>query len=186
MKAMYLARLLQLIVLFLYNISPFMFGCGGRKCHYVRGSTLNNIYINYIMITQILVLIILFQFYQIQTKETTIVKLEPVGDVGPVRNVEVQRPVYNINTQRVEPFRQIGILYNDNGDLLPLLGRRTYASSTRWNYYTITNEAISIKIPIILKDRECMLSQGCDELYDNDKVTIPELHSSFVVKIYNY
>tara|TARA_B100001996_G_C18575251_1_gene560081 strand:- start:309 stop:701 length:393 start_codon:yes stop_codon:yes gene_type:complete len=130
-------------------------------------------------------MIILFQFYYIQTKEPTIVKLQPVNDVvKPIRN-EI-RPVYNINTQRVEPFKQIGILYNDNGDLLPLLGRRTYASSTRWNYYTITNEAISIKIPIILKDRECMLTQGCDELYDNDRVTIPELNSTFMVKIYNY
>ncbi len=133
----------------------------------------------------ILIMIILFQFYYIQTKEPTIVKLQPVNDVvKPIRN-EI-RPVYNINTQRVEPFKQIGILYNDNGDLLPLLGRRTYASSTRWNYYTITNEAISIKIPIILKDRECMLTQGCDELYDNDRVTIPELNSTFMVKIYNY
>ena len=97
----------------------------------------------------------------------------------------VQRIPINVNTQSVGHYEQVGLLY-DGHTTLPLMGRRTYNRSTRWNYYTLTNDNIAIRIPLSNKGRDCLDRNGCDELYDDDAVIIPEYNNSkFVVKLYD-
>jgi hypothetical protein len=90
----------------------------------------------------------------------------------------------NIRTRGVENFRQIGTLYND-GTVLPLYGRPTYTSSSKWNYYAVTNDHIHIQVPLEINNVDCMSQNGCKELYEDDQVFIPEFGATFVVKIYD-
>ena len=91
----------------------------------------------------------------------------------------------NYNTQRIEPFTRIGLLYKDNSStILPLYGRRTHIRSNTWNYYTETNDDNRIQIEINIKNRQCIRNTGCKELYNGDIVNIPEYNSIFIVKLY--
>ena len=95
-------------------------------------------------------------------------------------------PMFNYNTQRVAAFTQIGILYKQDSNLiLPLYGRRTYARSTTWNYYTSTNDDYRIRLELNINGKDCSEKTGCKELYTDDSVYIPEYSSMFKVKIYN-
>ena len=97
----------------------------------------------------------------------------------------VPRPIFNYNTQRIEPFTRIGVLYkNDSNMILPLYGRRTHVRSNTWNYYTITNDESKIKIELEIKGRQCLRKTGCKELYNGDTVHIPEYNGVFTVNMY--
>ena len=101
------------------------------------------------------------------------------------RNTYIQRPIFNVPTQRIDPFTRIGYLYKENSDImLPLHGRRTHVRSYTWNYFTYTNDDSRIRIDINVKNRNCMRKIGCKELYDGDTVNIPELNGLFNVKLY--
>lgn len=96
-----------------------------------------------------------------------------------------QRPIFNVPTQRIDPFTRIGYLYKENSDvMLPLHGRQTHVRSNTWNYFTYTNDDSRIRIDIRIKDRNCMKNTGCKELYDGDTINIPELNGLFKVKLY--
>lgn len=108
-----------------------------------------------------------------------------VGDDGdgvptpPLKNV-------NINT-RGDPgqYSQIGILSAD-GEVLPLFGRKTYASSTRYNYYTMSSDHTAVQIPLEFNGDDCMDTQrGCAELMDGDTILVSELGKTYTVSIYN-
>ena len=123
---------------------------------------------NIILIFLILIIILL------QLKQTT-----------SSNNLLVKRPLFNYNTQKVEPFTRIGVLYkNDSNDILPLYGRRTYIRSNLWNYYTVTNDESKIKIEITIKNKQCLRNTGCKELYNGDTVHIPEYNGVFTVNMY--
>lgn len=98
--------------------------------------------------------------------------------------VRVAVPV-NIPTQRIESYRQVGYLYNDDNFMMPIHGRRLHVNSTRWNYYTKSdNNNYSISIPLHNKGRDCQSEYGCDELYDGDEISVPEFNGIFKVKLY--
>ena len=106
-------------------------------------------------------------------------------DSGSKESVINTKSFFNYNTQRVEPFTRIGVLYkNDSNIILPLYGRRTHVRSNTWNYYTITNDESKIKIELKIKDRECLRKTGCKELYNGDSVHIPEYNGVFIVNMY--
>lgn len=110
--------------------------------------------------------------------------------VRKVRIIKVPVPVrvavpVNIPTQRIESYRQVGYLYNDENVMMPIYGRRLHVSSTRWNYYTKSdNNNYSISIPLHNKGRDCQSEYGCDELYDGDEISVPEFNGVFRVKLY--
>lgn len=92
----------------------------------------------------------------------------------------------NIHT-RGEPtcFSQIGVLVNDdNSNILPLFGRETWRGSHKWNYYTQTDKFVSVRLPVHSMQKDCSESFGCDELYNDDQVNIPQLNETFKVTIY--
>ena len=123
----------------------------------------------------ILILIILFLIFN--QNQQSIIKDQIVSIK--------QKPFFNYNTQRIEPFTRIGVLYkNDSNVILPLYGRRTHVRSNTWNYYTITNDESKIKIELKIKDRQCLRKTGCKELYNGDTLHIPEYNGVFTVNMY--
>ena len=111
--------------------------------------------------------------------------------------IEPSRKI-NIKTRGEDKFEQIGILSkkdvsnntvlpgnNNKSVVIPLIGRKTYINSRRWNYYTATDKYHVVKIPIYVKNKNCLDNLGCDELYDGDIINIPEYNGDFVVKLYN-
>jgi hypothetical protein len=96
-------------------------------------------------------------------------------------------------------FQQVGVLHkidtsdetmqignNNEPVILPLMGAPTYNGSHKWTYYTATDKYNQIKLPITNKNRKCDSEYGCDELYDEDNVTIPAYNGSFKVKKYDF
>ena len=113
---------------------------------------------------------------QIQTQTRVLTKHIPV-----IRNMV---PI-NITTRGIESYKHIGILSGKSGKVLPLYGRQTYTGSNRWNYYTRGNDHLSLKIPLTKNGRDCDDNNGCNELYDNDLIFLPEFSDDFTVKLYN-
>tara|TARA_Y100000741_G_C18242321_1_gene554126 strand:+ start:84 stop:785 length:702 start_codon:yes stop_codon:yes gene_type:complete len=100
----------------------------------------------------------------------------------------------NIQTRGVAPqIQQLGSLTklnhtNTSGPgtslesiILPLMGRRPYNRSHNMIYYTLYN---NIKIPLNNSGKSCDTEYGCNELFDNDVINIPELNGSFKINIY--
>lgn len=105
-----------------------------------------------------------------------------------IKNPKLNKPLkksFNLNTQDVYPFRQLGVLYKkDDNLILPLYGRQTHIRSHTWNYYTLTNDEMNLKLEIHLNNRSCLDKVGCKEIYTNDTIYIPEYNSLFTVKLY--
>lgn len=96
-------------------------------------------------------------------------------------------------------FQQVGVLHkiqttdstmsvgrNSEPVILPLMGSPTYNGSHKWTYYTATDKYNQIKLPITNKNRQCDSEYGCEELYDEDEVTIPAYNGTFKVKKYEF
>ena len=96
-------------------------------------------------------------------------------------------------------YQQIGILYKENienpdkmpgnnndSNILPLFGRPTFNGSNKWNYYTSSDKFQNFKLPISINGRKCDSDLGCDELRDNDMISIPSYNGRFRVEIYQY
>ena len=85
-----------------------------------------------------------------------------------------------------EDYKQIGVITSeDNTNILPLFGRRLWNGAYKWLYYTQTDRFVSVRLPVYNKGRNCSGEYGCDELSDNDEVTVPQLNSSFKVTLYH-
>jgi hypothetical protein len=66
------------------------------------------------------------------------------------------------------------------------MGRRVYSGSNKWNYYTLTNDNIAMKVPLSKNGRDCTEQYGCEEMYEEDTIIIPEYNNSkFKIKIYD-
>lgn len=99
----------------------------------------------------------------------------------PSRN---RRLPVNVRSRGLSEYTQVGLLHG-NGAVLPLLGRRTYTGSHKWNYYTVSSDHVSIKIPLSRGNRDCTEQSGCEELYDDDTIFVHEYNSKFTVKLYD-
>lgn len=96
-------------------------------------------------------------------------------------------------------YQQIGYLYKDDisddnkkignnseSVILPLYGSPTFSGSNKWRYYISSDKYHSIKMPITHKNKECDNEHGCEELYDNDVVSVPSYNGEFKTKIYEF
>lgn len=80
--------------------------------------------------------------------------------------------------------QQIGVLLGPNESVLPLYGRESRKHRDRYNYYTTTGGENLYPIPITYKNRDCMEDVGCNELYDNEKVSVLGKTGVYTVNIY--
>lgn len=94
----------------------------------------------------------------------------------------------------VGAYGQIGILTGEGGSsssaapdrtILPLYGREIDSRRGRWNYYTRTDGANPVQVPIRYKNRVCDDDvNGCDEIYNDESVHVPSLGRSFTSTVY--
>ena len=84
-------------------------------------------------------------------------------------------------------YRQMGILtpLNDSGKILPLMGRPLFTNRNKWQYYTMSDQNNSIKLPIVKNGRSCTNEYGCDEVYNNDTIYVEGYNQAFKITIYD-
>lgn len=65
-------------------------------------------------------------------------------------------------------YQQVGVLSGGHsGNMLPLFGRPSPYSSSKWEYYTMSNNGL--KLPVTYKHKPCDSDTGCDELIGGNK-----------------
>ena len=106
---------------------------------------------------------------------------------GPDRNYTMGGGLpINIRT-RGEPneYQNIGLLKNasDSSDVKPLYGRRIFRGSNMWNYYTVLNDHIQVKLPI-LRTNNCLDERGCSEIQSGEEITVN--NETYIVELYPY
>lgn len=103
--------------------------------------------------------------------------------VKPIQN-QVKRTarVIALNTQRVDDYRRVGHLHSSNR-ILPLYGRQTYRGSSLWQYYTMSDGNIPVRLSFTKDGRECDSEYGCKEIYDDDTIMIEEYGNTFRVSV---
>ena len=102
-------------------------------------------------------------------------------------NVPVAAVPINIQTRGPTPeVQQVGVLTSaDNDKILALYGRPTYRGSSKWLYYTGTDKYQSLKLPVERAGRNCTDEFGCDELTEDDAVSVKGYGGTFKASIYN-
>lgn len=111
----------------------------------------------------------------------------------PVQRIGVGIPPIAVRGPAL-PYQQVGVLVAEGGSstsaapdrtLLPLYGRELDPRRSRWNYYTRTDGANPVQVPVRVKNRVCDDdTNGCDEIYSDDSVHIPALGRSFKATVY--
>lgn len=82
-------------------------------------------------------------------------------------------------------YKQVGILKHKGPNLkiLPLMGKPLYSNRNKWNYYTIDDKN-NIKLQLIFKKKNCTSENGCDEIYNRDKIFVKGYDKHFETEIY--
>jgi hypothetical protein len=95
----------------------------------------------------------------------------------------INLPTRGANTN----YQQIGTLTSLCGTkIIPLFGKPMWRGSSKWNFYTFSDQFHAIKLPVKYKTRDCMDDTiGCDELYTDDIVHVPQYpDTEFRVNMY--
>ena len=84
-------------------------------------------------------------------------------------------------------YRQMGILTPVNGKtkILPLMGRPLFVNRDKWQYYTLSDQNNSIKLPVVKNGRSCTNEYGCDKLYNGDTIYVEGYNQAFKVTSYD-
>ena len=83
-------------------------------------------------------------------------------------------------------YRQVGILNTkEKGKILALMGRPLFVNRDKWQYYTMSDQNNSVKLPISRNGRSCTNEYGCDKLFSGDKVFVEGYNEGFRVTIYD-
>ena len=104
----------------------------------------------------------------------------------------------NMMTRGYAPeFSQIGILTHERGGsvnhdnslhdnmILPLFGRRILNGRDKYQYYTLSNTgAVNTKLPVLVRNRNCINEYGCDEISSGDTVYVQGYNSMFKATVY--
>ena len=84
-------------------------------------------------------------------------------------------------------YRQNGILTLLNGTtkILPLMVLPLFVNRDKWQYYTLSDQNNSIKLPIVKNGRSCTNEYGCDKLYNGDTIYVEGYNQAFKVTTYD-
>ena len=93
------------------------------------------------------------------------------------------------------PYQQIGVMSAEGGSsssaapdrtILPLYGRELDTRRGRWNYFTRTDGANPVQVPVRYRNRVCDDDiNGCDEIYSDESVHVPVLGRAFKATVYS-
>ncbi len=85
-------------------------------------------------------------------------------------------------------YRQMGILTPLNGassdKILPLMGRPLFSNRDKWQYYTMSDQNNSVKLPIKFKGRNASNEYGVDKIYNGDVIYVEGYNKAFKVTEY--
>ena len=89
-------------------------------------------------------------------------------------------------------YRQVGLLtplsqshsHSKTDKILPLMGRPLISSRDKWQYYSLSDQNNSIKLPILRNGKSCTNEYGCDMLYDRDTVYVEGYNQGFKITMY--
>ncbi|MDC1321568.1 hypothetical protein N8261_06370, partial [Flavobacteriaceae bacterium] len=113
----------------------------------------------------------------------------PLKDERVIQSNDIRGGIpININTRAVDTnYRQVGILKRMNGPemVLALMGRPLYVGRDKWQYYTMSDNNNSIKLPVSFKSRSCTNEYGCDEITNGDTVYVDGIDATFQVTVYD-
>lgn len=106
------------------------------------------------------------------------------------------------------PFQQVGALYkesvtefidsedensnrsipgnNSDSVVLPLFGRPTYPKSNKWTYHITSDKNNQVKMPLTNKGKKCDNQYGCEEIQNDDLISVPGYNGQFRAVIYDY
>lgn len=86
-------------------------------------------------------------------------------------------------------YRQLGLLTPTSGDtdgkMLPLMGRPLFVSRDKWQYYTMSEQRNSIKLPISRNGKSATTEYGVDKLYSGDVVYVEGYNQPFKITSYD-
>ena len=85
-------------------------------------------------------------------------------------------------------YRQVGILTPLNGSankILALMGRPVNVSRDFWQYYTMTDQNTSIKLPVVRNGKSCTNEYGCAKIYNGDSIYVEGYNQAFKATIYD-
>ena len=110
----------------------------------------------------------------------------------------------NIGSIHNAKFRQIGLLSSNSSSSnssssnssssnssssssgpVPLMGKPLYSNRNKWQYYTMSDQHNSVKLPIKVKGKSTMTEYGCDELLSGDVVYVEGIQETFTVTTYD-
>lgn len=137
-----------------------------------------------------------FQYQDLKAHERIINPLLP-----PERSMEGSYGIpINVPTRGESgSFQQIGALYketvesedmtpgnNTDSVVLALFGKQTYPRSQKWTYYTSSDRNHQVKMPLSNKGKKCDSQYGCEEISNDDLITVPGYNGVFRAVIYDY
>jgi hypothetical protein len=111
--------------------------------------------------------------------------------VPPLRNTNPEYATgvpINVSTRAKDsPYTQVGILTRINGKetILPLMGRQLFANRDKWQYYTMSDQNNSVKLPVSSNGKSCTSEYGCDSLSNGDTVYLEGYNDAFKVTMYD-
>ena len=85
-------------------------------------------------------------------------------------------------------YRQVGILTPLNGSpdkILPLMGRPVNTSRDYWQYYTMSDQNTSVKLPVGRNGKSCTNEYGCPKIYNGDSIYVEGYNQAIKTTIYD-
>jgi hypothetical protein len=84
-------------------------------------------------------------------------------------------------------YRQVGIMKSSNSKsgIIPLMGRPLFTNRDKWQYYTMSDQQNSLKLPISKNGKSCTNEYGCDKLYNGDTVYVEGMNEPYTITVYD-
>jgi hypothetical protein len=109
----------------------------------------------------------------------------PYGRAVPpgVVPINISTNIGAVDTQ----YRQLGIMTatNTKGKIIPLMGRPLFTNRDKWQYYTMSDQNNSMKLPVSRNGKSCTNEYGCDKLYNGDTVYIEGINEAYKITTYD-
>jgi hypothetical protein len=95
---------------------------------------------------------------------------------GTLPNVSRCGPKTRLSRGQLGPYTHVGILTVPEtvGGVGPvsLYGRPTHRGADRWNYYAMSNQHVTQKLPVFMNNTDCAKLKGCPEAFDGDVIDV--------------
>ena len=91
-------------------------------------------------------------------------------------------------------YRQVGILTPERkgglgeggkDKILALMGRPLFTNRDKWQYYSMSDQNNSVKLPVMKNKRSCTNEYGCDQIYNGETIYVKGYNERFRVTIYD-